>query len=88
MSYEESDHAEKIYLIRLHHSFLDFCMKVSGVKKSVTSMMVCFKQGCKPLQWSRTYRMLKYWLRLENCEILYFKQNKQVHRYVKHVNQM
>lgn len=69
MSYEESDCVEKIYIICLYYLFLDFCMKVLGVKKSVIFMMVCYKQGCKLLQWSRIYRMLKYWLRLENCEI-------------------
>lgn len=43
MSYEESDCVEKIYIICLYYLFLDFCMKVLGVKKSVIFMMVCYK---------------------------------------------
>lgn len=47
---------------------LDFCKKLLCVKKSVTSMMVYFELGRKPLQLDRNYRMLKYWIKLKNSD--------------------
>ena len=49
---------------------LDFCKSILGVSKRTTTMMVYAELGRYPMKIIRTYRIIKYWLKLlktKNC---------------------